>query len=105
MKRNEYPRVVIAGAARTPVGVKCGTLSDFAPEDLGVLASEEAIRRCGVARERIDAVVGAPAQPPFWGVGVEQAMPCRSKAAKSAVMWGVPSLRSPLSSSAANHCM
>jgi len=59
VKRNEYPRVVIAGAARTPVGLKCGTLSHFAPEDLGVLASEEAIRRSGVPREKIDAVVGA----------------------------------------------
>jgi len=51
--------VVIAGAARTPVGVKCGTLSNFAAEDLGVLAAEEAIRRSGVARERIDACIGA----------------------------------------------
>lgn len=59
MKRNGYPRAVIAGAARTPVGLKCGTLSDFAPEDLGVLASEEAIRRSGLPREEIDAVVGA----------------------------------------------
>ncbi len=59
MKRNELPRVVIAGAARTPVGLKCGTLSNFAAEDLGVLAAEEAIRRSGVARERIDATVGA----------------------------------------------
>lgn len=59
MKRNGFPRVVIAGAARTPVGLKCGTLSDFAPEDLGVLAAEEAIRRSGVAREKIDATVGA----------------------------------------------
>ena len=59
MKRNDVPHVVIAGAARTPVGLKCGTLSGFAPEDLGVLAAEEAIRRSGVARERIDATVGA----------------------------------------------
>jgi acetyl-CoA acetyltransferase family protein len=51
--------VVIAGAARTPVGLKCGTLSTFAPEDLGVLAAEEAIRRSGVPRERIDATIGA----------------------------------------------
>jgi acetyl-CoA C-acetyltransferase len=50
---------VIAGAARTPLGVKCGTLSGFAAEDLGVLAAEEALRRSGVARERIDAVIGA----------------------------------------------
>jgi len=59
VRRDDYPHVVIAGAARTPIGVKCGTLSGFAPEDLGVLAAEEAIRRSGVAREGIDAVVGA----------------------------------------------
>ena len=59
MKRNGLPRVVIAGAARTPVGLKCGTLSDFAAEDLAVLAAEEAIHRSGVARERIDAAIGA----------------------------------------------
>ena len=56
---DKHPRVVIAGAARTPVGVKCGTLSGFAPEDLAVLACEEAIRRSGVAREKIDATIGA----------------------------------------------
>ncbi len=59
MRRNDYPHVVIAGAARTPIGVKCGTLSHFAPEDLGVLAAEEAIRRSGVDRGRIDATTGA----------------------------------------------
>jgi hypothetical protein len=32
-------------------------------------------------------------------------MPWRLKALKSAVMCGVPSLRFPLSSSAASHCM
>nr|CAI78864.1 3-oxoacyl-CoA thiolase [uncultured bacterium] len=51
--------MVIAGAARIPVGVKCGTLSNFAAEDLGVLAAEQAIRRSGVARELIDASIGA----------------------------------------------
>jgi acetyl-CoA acetyltransferase family protein len=50
---------VIAGAARTPVGVKCGTLSGFAPEDLAVEAAGEAIRRAGVDRSDIDAAFGA----------------------------------------------
>ncbi len=59
MKQNGYPRVVIAGGARTPIGVKCGTLSNFCPEDLAVFACEEAIRRSGVGRKRIDAAVGA----------------------------------------------
>ena len=59
MKRKGYPSVVIAGAARTPVGLKCGTLSRFSAEDLAVQAAAEAIRRSGVGRERIAAVVGA----------------------------------------------
>ena len=59
MKRDDFPHVVIAAAARTPVGLKCGTLSNFSAEDLGVLAAEEAIRRSGVPRELIDGTVGA----------------------------------------------
>lgn len=59
MNRNGPAPVVIAGAARTPTGVKCGTLAGFAPEDLAVFAAEEAIRRAGVPREQIDAAVGA----------------------------------------------
>ncbi len=59
MKQNDVPRLVIAAAARTPVGVKCGTLSQFSPEDLGVLAAEEVIHRSGVPREKIDATIGA----------------------------------------------
>lgn len=59
MKPNEFPHIVIAGAARTPVGLKCGTLSNFSAEDLGVFAADEAIRRSGVARDHVDAVIGA----------------------------------------------
>ncbi len=50
---------MIAGAARTPLGLKCGSLAAFAAEDLAVLAAEEALRRSGVKAEQIDAVVGA----------------------------------------------
>jgi acetyl-CoA acyltransferase 2 len=57
--RKDLPTVVLAGLARTPIGVKCGTLSGLSAEDLGVLAGNEAIRRCGIGRERIDAVTGA----------------------------------------------
>ncbi len=59
MKANGYPGIVIVDGARTPIGVKCGTLKRFAPEDLATLACEEAIRRSGVAREQIDTAVGA----------------------------------------------
>ena len=53
------PQVVIVGAARTPIGVKCGTLAGCSAEDLAVLAADEAISRGGVNRHDIDAVVGA----------------------------------------------
>jgi len=59
MERNGFPQVVIIGAARTPIGVKCGTLSGFAPEDLATLACNEAIRRSGVDRKQIGAAIGA----------------------------------------------
>lgn len=59
MNRNGFPQVVIIGAARTPVGVKCGTLAEFSPEQLGALACEEAIRRSGLDRQRIDVAIGA----------------------------------------------
>lgn len=59
MQADGRTRVCIVGAARTPIGEKRGTLSALSAEDLGVLAADEAIRRGGVARERIDAVVGA----------------------------------------------
>lgn len=59
MKTNGYPGIVIVDGARTPIGVKCGALKRFAPEDLATFACEEAIRRSGIAREQIDTAVGA----------------------------------------------
>lgn len=59
MDRNGFPQIVIIGAARTPIGVKCGTLSEFAPEDLATLACVEAIRRSGIDRKQIGAAIGA----------------------------------------------
>jgi acetyl-CoA acyltransferase 2 len=59
VKKDKFPSVVIAGAARTPVGVKCGTLANLSAEDLAVLACEEAIRRSVIDRSEIDAAVGA----------------------------------------------
>jgi acetyl-CoA acyltransferase 2 len=53
------PSIVISGAARTPIGVKCGTLSGFSAEDLAFHAGEEAIRRAGIPREAIDTAIGA----------------------------------------------
>jgi len=59
MGRNSYPHIVVCGAARSPVGVKCGTLSGFSAEDLAVLACNEAIGRSGIDRAKIDAAIGA----------------------------------------------
>lgn len=59
MNQNGYPQIVIVGAARTPIGVKCGTLSGFAPEDLATYACEEAITRSQIDREKIDTAIGA----------------------------------------------
>ncbi len=59
MVRSEHPSVVIVDGARTPIGVKCGALAHFAPEDLATFACEEAIRRSGVGPEQIDTAVGA----------------------------------------------
>lgn len=59
MRTDGRPGVCIVGAARTPIGVKRGTLCALSAEDLAVLAADEAIRRAGVPRERIDAVIGA----------------------------------------------
>jgi acetyl-CoA acyltransferase 2 len=58
-RRDDSNTIVISGAARTPIGVKCGALSQFAAEDLAVHACEEAIRRAGIAREAIDGAIGA----------------------------------------------
>ncbi|MBI4716950.1 MAG: thiolase family protein [Planctomycetes bacterium] len=54
-----FPHVVIAGAARTPIGVKCGTLTALCAEELAALACEEALRRSGIDRARVDAAIGA----------------------------------------------
>src|SRR3990172_5678697 len=59
MGRNGYPHVVVVAGARTPIGVKCGTLSGFSAEDLAVLACEEAVHRSGIERCKVDAAIGA----------------------------------------------
>lgn len=59
MLDRDRPQVVICGAARTPIGLKCGTLSGFSAEDLAVAACDEAIRRAGIGREHLDSAIGA----------------------------------------------
>lgn len=59
MRGTDSNHVVICGGARTPVGIKCGTLSAFSAEDLAVMACHEAIVRCGIDRSLLDAAIGA----------------------------------------------
>jgi acetyl-CoA C-acetyltransferase len=49
--------MVIAGAARTPVGRFGGSLKDLPAVDLGVIAVKEALQRAGVAPEEVDEVI------------------------------------------------
>ena len=46
--------VVIAAAARTPVGNFNGSLSGVSAVDLGVAAVEEAIKRAGITPDMVD---------------------------------------------------
>jgi acetyl-CoA C-acetyltransferase len=60
MKKQEdmYMReVVIASAARTPIGSYGGTLKDSTAVALGAVAVKEAIKRAGIAPEMVDEVV------------------------------------------------
>jgi acetyl-CoA C-acetyltransferase len=49
--------VVIAGAARTPVGAFLGGLSSLPASDLGTVAIKAALERAGVAAEDVDEVI------------------------------------------------
>lgn len=53
MKRN----VVIASAARTPIGSFGGALASMSAVDLGVIAAKGAIERAGITPESIDEIV------------------------------------------------
>lgn len=83
--------VVIAGAARTPVGVKCGTLRNLAAENLAALAVEEVISRSGVKREQIDTVVGANVYQ-FTAVGLQDIYFPRNVAMMCKLRTEVPAL-------------
>jgi acetyl-CoA C-acetyltransferase len=60
---SEAREVLIAGAARTPIGRFGGSLAPLTAADLGTAAAQEAIRRSGVPAEALDeAVVGCARQ-------------------------------------------
>ena len=49
--------IVIAGAARTPVGSFNGALSGVSASYLGTVAIKESLKRAGVAPEEVDEVI------------------------------------------------
>jgi len=78
--------IVIAGAARTPMGGFLGDLKDARAPDLGAVAIAAALQRSGVAAEDVDEVYmgivlpaglgQAPARQASRGAGVPDAAPC-----------------------------
>lgn len=54
-----YEDVFLDQGARTPFGKFCGTLGNISPTDLGIIASQAAIRRSGVKSKDIQHVVFA----------------------------------------------
>jgi acetyl-CoA C-acetyltransferase len=51
------PDIVIAGAARTPIGRYGGSLKTVHPAELGATAAREALRRAGVRSQDVDEVL------------------------------------------------
>ncbi|MFQ5422679.1 MAG: thiolase family protein [Phycisphaerae bacterium] len=91
MTNNRFPHIVIAATARTPIGIKCGTLSRCSAEDLSVLAAEEVLRRSGIAPEKIDAVVGANVYQ-FTAPGTQDIYFARNVALRCGLDTGTPAL-------------
>ncbi|GAC1649017.1 MAG: acetyl-CoA C-acetyltransferase [Acidobacteriaceae bacterium] len=54
--------IAIVNGARTPMGEYCGKLRDFTAQELGAIASVEAMKRAGVEATEIDHVVFGNAQ-------------------------------------------
>jgi acetyl-CoA C-acetyltransferase len=78
--------IVIAAAARTPMGGFQGALSKTTSPQLGAAAIGEAIKRAGVRADEVDEVImgcvlpaglgQAPARQAALGAGLPQAVPC-----------------------------
>ena len=49
--------VVIASAARTPIGAFGGSLKDVSPVTLGEIAVKEAIKRAGITPDQVDDIL------------------------------------------------
>lgn len=78
--------IVIAGAARTPMGAFQGALKGAVATELGAIAVREAVARSGLSAESIDEVIigcvlpaglgQAPARQVALGAGLPQSVPC-----------------------------
>src|SRR6185369_8760630 len=62
MFMSQTPEVVIVAGARTPMGRYCGKLRDFTAQELGAVASIEALKRANVAPGEIDHAIFGNAQ-------------------------------------------
>ena len=51
------PEIVIAGAARTPIGSFCGALENVAASELGAIAIRAALERASTKAEEVDEVI------------------------------------------------
>src|SRR5215510_646992 len=79
-------RVVIVGAARTPMGALQGELKDFAAPELGAVAIRAALERAGVAPAEVHEVImgcvlpagqgQAPARQASLGAGIPLSVGC-----------------------------
>lgn len=83
---NAHDPIVIASAARTPMGGFQGAFSKVTSPQLGAAAIGEAMRRAGLSGEQVDEVImgcvlpaglgQAPGRQAALGAGLPQAVPC-----------------------------
>merc|ERR1711997_913789 len=86
ISQKQLKDVVIAGAARTPMGSFRGSLSSLPAPRLGALAIEEALKRGGVEKENVQEVYMGNVLPAAMGqapdrqaslfAGVPKSVPC-----------------------------
>jgi acetyl-CoA C-acetyltransferase len=71
-------RIHIVGAVRTPIGKFGGTLAEWTAADMGVAVLEEALRRSGLAADRIDEVIVGNARQAGGGPNVARQISVRA---------------------------
>ena len=82
-----WPEVVIAGAARTPVGKFLGGFSGLSATDLGAAAIKAAVERAGVSPDQVDGVIMGNVLPAGAGMA-----PARQAAIQAGLPTTVPAL-------------